>query len=101
MDRLENALLRLRAAMVIKQVEKRLKFCPEGEKRTGLSIRAFYLGQEHKNAGINPFSDIDHRYKDDLVKGFSDGSTVGTSDGLNRTTPQPQVSPVNHGRTFQ
>ncbi|MFC1337412.1 MAG: hypothetical protein G8D91_22355 [gamma proteobacterium symbiont of Clathrolucina costata] len=79
MANLEDSLLRLRARMVIKQVERKLRFRSEDERRTGLSIRAYYLGREYPNARTNPFSQIEHPFRDDLVKGFSDGTSNVTS----------------------
>ena len=74
MTEIDEALLRLRARMILKQAERKLRYCSDDDKKTGMSIRAYYLGREFPNADVNPFALLEHPFQDDLVKGFSIGA---------------------------
>lgn len=80
MTDLDEALMRLRARMVIRNTEIKLRKCTEEERKTGLSIQAYYLGQAFSGSRINPFNDIDHPCKAELVSGFLTG--VSTAHAL-------------------
>lgn len=88
MTEIDEALLCLRARMILKQAEKKLRYCSEDDKKTGMSIRAYYLGREFPNADVNPFVLLEHPFQDDLVKGFS----IGASNAA-----IPNISPDNAG----
>lgn len=89
MTEIDEALLRLRARMILKQAEKKLRYCSEDDKKTGMSIRAYYLGREFPNADVNPFVLLEHPFQDDLVKGFS----IGVSNASMPNIPLSNVSP--------
>ena len=71
---LEDALMCLRATIVLRNTEAKLRSCSDNDVRTGLAIKAYYLGQEYPNAKINPFEKMEHQFKKDLVDGFLSGS---------------------------
>ena len=80
MAELDKALLRLRASMVLKAAEQKLKRCSDEDRRTGLTLRAYYLGREFSGAEVNPFTEMDHPNKEELVHGFSMGASSASVD---------------------
>jgi hypothetical protein len=66
---INEALLRLRASMILKEVELKVRYSSEEDKKSVFMIRAYYLGKEFPNAALNPFLDLEHPFRDDLVEG--------------------------------
>lgn len=76
MSELDEALLKLRAKMVIRKATQQLSTCSDEDRRTGLAMRAFFLGQEYSTAEINPFQYIEHPLQEILVKSFRRGCSM-------------------------
>jgi len=79
---IDESLLRLRAKMVLKHAERKLRTCSDEEKKTGFSLRAYYLGREFPKAKSNPFASVEHPFQKSLMDSFC----LGVSDRLQPKT---------------
>lgn len=79
-DRVDSALLKFRASMIVKSAENQFKHCSEAEIRQGMILKAMYFGQKNPNVSMNPFVGIDHQYEGALVEAFFLGSDGRSSN---------------------
>lgn len=98
MTELDEALLRLRARIIVKQAEKKFRYCSEDDKKTGISIRAYYLGCEFPNADVNPFVLLEHPFVDELVKGFWIGASNAFMPNLPLSNDCPSTDDINQSK---
>jgi hypothetical protein len=73
----EEGLLMIRARMIIKGVDNKMKHCSSDEVRQALVLKAYYFGKEYPNCPFNPFAKVEHPDQKDLIESFFLG-TDGT-----------------------
>lgn len=72
---LSDGLLKVHAQMIINSCESKKQYLKD-QMRDTLSLKAFQLGRENIGSNYNPFSDIEHKYQEEMVKSFALGSTT-------------------------
>lgn len=66
----EESLLMIRARMIIKGVDSKMKLCSSDEIRKALVLKAYYFGKEYPNCPFNPFTKVEHPDQQELMESF-------------------------------
>lgn len=61
------------AKKFIKEIEHKLRFQDEDFILRALELKAYYVGKQLRPDSINPFTVIEHRFQDELIKACSMG----------------------------
>lgn len=75
----EKVLLMIRARMIIKAVDCKMKRCSSDEIRKALVLKAYYFGKEHPKCPFNPFAKVEHRDQQELMESFYLGTDATAS----------------------